>query len=88
MTEVYYTSLSQSLQDLIPLWSILEELSMMYNITIDQATAHSTVFEDNKGCVDLISAPTLRPRSRCIGIKYHHLREHVCCGHIKIKWNI
>ncbi len=44
------------------------------------------VFEDNKGCVDLIAAPTMRPRSCHIAIKYHHFREHVRTGQIHIKW--
>jgi hypothetical protein len=51
-----------------------------------QATKHSTIFEDNKGCVDLIVAPTMHPRSHCIAIKYHHFQENVEKGHIRICW--
>ncbi len=51
-----------------------------------QVTTHSTVFEDNKGCVDLIAAPTMKPRSRHIAIKYHHFCEYVRRGGIKIQW--
>jgi hypothetical protein len=85
-TKAEYISLSQSLRDLIPLQTILHELSQVCNITPQEATTHSTVFEDNKGCVDLIAAPTMRPHSCHISIKYHHFREHVHAGHIRIKW--
>jgi hypothetical protein len=85
-TEAEYISLSQSLRDLIPMRTILHELSTVCNITSSEATTFSTVFEDSKGCVDLIAAPTMRPRSRHISIKYHHFREHVRSGQIRIKW--
>jgi hypothetical protein len=62
-TEAEYISLSQSMRDIIPMKQILQELSSTYNISISQATTHSTVFEDNKGCIDLIAAPTMRPRT-------------------------
>jgi hypothetical protein len=85
-TEAEYISLSQSLRELIPMRTIIQELSSVYNIPPQEATAYSTVFEDNKGCVDLIAAPTMRPRSRHISIKCHHFREHVRTGHTRIKW--
>jgi hypothetical protein len=85
-TKAEYISLSQSLRDLIPMRAIIQELSPVYHISPQAAIAHSTVFEDNKGCVDLIAAPTMHPRSRHISIKYHHFREHVRAGHIRNKW--
>jgi hypothetical protein len=86
MTEAEYISLSQAMRDLIPLQTIFQELSKICQIPSSQINTHSTVFEDNKGCVDLIVAPTIRPRSRHIAIKYHHFREHVRRGHIRIQW--
>jgi hypothetical protein len=85
-TEAEYISLSQALRDLIPLRTIFKELSAICKIPSSQVNTHSTVFEDNKGCVDLIAAPTMRPRSRHIAIKYHHFREYVKRGDIKIQW--
>lgn len=84
--EAEYIALSTSLRDLIPMRTILQELSSTCNISITAAQTHSTVFEDNKGCVDLIAAPTMRPHSRHIAIKYHHFREYVRNGQIRIKW--
>jgi hypothetical protein len=62
--------------------AILKELSNTFQLAITTAQTHSTVFEENKGCVDLIAAPTMRPRTRHIAIKYHHFREHVRTGQI------
>jgi hypothetical protein len=85
-TEAEYIALSTALCDHIPMRTIIQELSTICKISLPAATTHSTVFEDNKGCVDLIAAPTMRPRSRHIAIKYHHFREHVCNGQICIQW--
>jgi hypothetical protein len=81
-TEAEYISLSTSLRDLILMRAILKELSNTFQLAITTAQTHSTVFEENKGCVDLIAAPTMRPRTRHIAIKYHHFREHVRTGQI------
>jgi hypothetical protein len=85
-TEAEYIALSQAMRDLIPMRTIMHEMSTVFGYTVQQAITHSTVFEDNKGCVDLIAAPTMRPRSRHISIKYHHFREHVRKGLIRIRW--
>jgi hypothetical protein len=85
-TEAEYITLSTSLRDLIPMKTILQELSATFHIAPSVAQTHSTVFEDNKSCVDLIVVPTMRPHSRHIAIKYHHFREHVRTGQIRIQW--
>ncbi len=85
-TEAEYISLSTSLRDLIPMHTIIHELHSICQISITSANTHSTVFEDNKGCIDLIAAPTMHPRTRHIAIKYHHFWEHVRSGQIRIKW--
>ncbi len=84
--EAKYISLSQAMRDLIPLQTILTEMCQTYGYKVEQAITHSTVFEDNKGCVELIAAPTMHPQSRHISIKYHHFHEHVRKGHIRIRW--
>ncbi len=66
--------------------TILQELGTVCQITVESAQAHSTIFEDNKSCIDMIAAPTMRPWTRHIAIKYHHFRDHVRHGKIHIKW--
>lgn len=85
-TEAEYITLSQSARDIIPMRSLLQELSITTKLIVGTTTAHSTIFEDNKGCVELAIAPRMRPRTRHIALKYHHFRSHVEMGHLKIQW--
>ena len=43
------------------------------------------VFEDNAGAVELANNPKLRPRTKHIAIPYHHFRQHVRNGTIKVQ---
>jgi hypothetical protein len=45
---------------------------------------HCKAFEDNSGALELARRPKLRPRTKHINIKYHHFREHVRLGLIKV----
>ena len=84
-TEAEYIALSQSMRDLIPIRSVLEELTMILGLKIDIPITHSTVFEDNNGALELAKEPKYRPRTKHIAIKYHHFREHVRNKHIRIQ---
>jgi hypothetical protein len=84
--EAKYIVLSQAMQDLIPMKALLTELTTLTCLTFDSTTTYSTVFEDNKGCVELATAPKMRPRTKHIALKYHHFCSHVANGDIKIKW--
>jgi len=85
-TEAEYIALSQAMRDLIPMKALLSELATLTCLSFDSTTTFSTVFEDNKGCVELANAPKMRPRTKHIALKYHHFRSHVASGDIKIKW--
>jgi hypothetical protein len=85
-TEAEYIALSQSTRDVIPMRGLLHELSATTKLSVGSTIAHSTVFEDNKGCVELATAPKMRPFTRHIALKYHHFRSHVENGNISISW--
>jgi hypothetical protein len=86
-TEAEYIALSQAMRDLIPMRSLLHEISTITKMNIGNTrTFWSTVYEDNKGCVDVIASPKVNPRTRHISIKYHHFHEHVKNGNIIVKW--
>jgi hypothetical protein len=85
-TEAEYIAMSQASRDLIPMWDLLIEFSKATKLIVGDTLAHSTIFEDNKGCVDLASAPKLRPCTKHIALKYHHFRTHVANAFIKIQW--
>ena len=50
-----------------------------------QATTMCNAFEDNTGALELAKVPKMRPRTKHINIKYHHFREHVQQGTIKVE---
>jgi hypothetical protein len=82
--EAEYISLSQAMRDLIPMQALLTELTTLTCLTFDMTTTYSTIFEDNKGCVELANAPKMRPRTKHIALQYHHFHSHVASGDIKI----
>ena len=49
-------------------------------------TIHFTIFEDNKGCTDLVKTPRMRIRIRHIALKYHHFRSSVKSRSVSIKY--
>jgi hypothetical protein len=85
-TEAEYIAQSQAMWDLIPMQALLTEILLHTKIPVGSTIAHSTIFEDNKGCVELVNAPRMRPHTKHISIKYHHFRSHIKDGSIKIQW--
>ena len=45
---------------------------------------HCKCFEDNAGALELAKTPKMRPRTKHINLIYHHFREHVRNGNVKI----
>ena len=85
-TEAEYICLSQCIRDLIPIRTIIKELAPILNMEISNSIIKSTVFEDNKGAIELANEPKYRPRTKHIGLKWHHFREHVKNGTVKVKY--
>ena len=85
-TEAEYIALSQSMRDLIPSRELLSEVSNALKYPVpDGSKAISTIFEDNNGALELARCPRMRPRTKHIAIKYHHFREHIASGNIKVE---
>ena len=84
-TEAEYISLSQSLRDGIPLVQIVQELKDRNILNLnDKIKVHCRCYEDNAGALELSNVPKLRPRTKHINIVYHHFREHVRSGLVKV----
>ena len=83
-TEAEYIALSQSMREIIPLMEHLEKLEETLNIESKRPSVKCKVFEDNNGAIELAKAPNIHTRTKHIDIKYHHFREHVRKGLIKI----
>ena len=78
-------ALSSSLREAIPIMDLIEELRLKYIIEIPKhEKVYCKCFEDNSGALELAITPKMRPRTKHINIIYHHFREAVKKGTIKI----
>jgi hypothetical protein len=85
-TEAVYLALSAALKYTIPSMRLTEEIQENLNLPMDAVPkVHCTLFEDNSGAVELAKVPTMRPRTKHTNPKYHHFRQHVFDGKIKIE---
>ena len=84
-TESEYIALSQSLRDVIPLMTLLNELKTVISVSSNEPTIKCTIFEDNNGALELAKMPRMRPRTRHIATKYHFFRSHIKSGQIHVK---
>ena len=85
-TEAEYICLSQSLRTTISLMRLFRELEKKIpGFKTPKPLVRCTAFEDNSGAIELAKAPKLRPRTKHINIKYHHFRDAVGKGDIKIE---
>jgi hypothetical protein len=84
-TEAKYMALSAALRDIIYVMQLLEEL-VSFSVKLPPVLPEIKykVFEDNVGALELAKAPKLRPRTKQIGIQYHHFREYVARKKISI----
>ena len=77
--------MSMAFCDVIPLKELIKEMhERKFDITNSQSYVYCKVFEDNSGALELARLPRLRPRTEHIKVCYHHFREHVRKGLIKI----
>jgi Reverse transcriptase (RNA-dependent DNA polymerase) len=77
-TAAEYVAFSMAMRELLPLRRLLEELSSKMDLpVIKQSLVRSTVFEDNMGCLSLVTLPKMSPRNKYLALKYHFFREHI-----------
>ena len=69
-TEAEYIALSQAMRDVIPLMTIIEELSEVLQIKKEKPKIYCTVFEDNNGALELAKTPRLRPRTNKFNVLF------------------
>jgi len=56
-----------------------------FNVGCSTPTVKCTLFEDNSGTVYLANAPSMRPRTKHINVKYHHFRSMVASRALRIE---
>ena len=85
-TESEYIALSHSLREAIPMMTFLEEIKRVLPMDLERPKLHCKVFEDNNSCIELAKCPKLRPRTKHIGLKYHHFRSKIKEGLISVHY--
>ena len=83
--EAEYVALSTAMRDLIPFVDQVKELSDIFGNQEQNVRLHCTLFEDNNGALGLATTPRYPLRTKHIAVKYHHFRERVKNGTVKIK---
>jgi hypothetical protein len=84
-TEAEYIAMSMSLRDVIPIMELIKEMKEHHiPVICTKPYVCCKVFEDNSGALELARLPKLRPCTKHINVCYHHFREHVRKGLIKI----
>ena len=64
---------------------MLSDITNAFGLEDVTAHAHSTVFEDNNGALQLANTGNLTPRTKHIALRYHHFRSEVDSGNIVVK---
>ena len=84
-TKAEYVALSHAMGELIPCHALLAEITKLVRLSITDPILQFTVFEDNRGTIELAKLPRMGSPTKHINIKYHHFRDHI--QHNKIKIN-
>jgi hypothetical protein len=72
--------------------TILKEINKhtLTHLKLDASTTRmkhmytSEVHEDNAGCIVLANSDEYRPRTKHLAIKWHHFKDQVRHGHVKV----
>jgi hypothetical protein len=85
-TEAEYMALSMAMRELIPLVRLFTEAKKKgIDVDVNKAVIKCTVFEDNEGAAEIATVHKFRSRTKHIHLKYHHFREHVKSGLVRIE---
>ena len=84
--EAKYIAMSQALRNVIPLINLMNELIIHFDIPYIQPKMKCTVYEDNQSTIAVAKVPSMLPRTKHIGLKYHHFRQAIQQGIITIEY--
>ena len=86
--EAEYVSLSMAAKELLLLCELIIEVCGHSDLKMNEITnIHSTIWEDNAGCVILanLELPRMTPRSKHYAVKYHWFRDKLSPNNIEVK---
>jgi len=83
--EAEFICLSQALREVIPLIKLFKEIeSHGIQYKFQSPIVYCKLFEDSSAALEIARVLKMRPRTKHINIKYHHFREYVKKGIIKV----
>jgi hypothetical protein len=87
-TEAEYIALSTAVRDIVPIQALIDEAIKKKVITIatQNPTIKCTIFEDNKGAVEMANVPKMRPCTKHLNVKYHFFREFIAKGIMRVQF--
>lgn len=85
-TKAEYICLSQSLRTVTVLMRFFKELARKVKcFKYKKPRFKCTAFEDNQGAIEIANAKKQQPRTKHINIKYHHFKQAVRTGQVKVQ---
>jgi hypothetical protein len=76
--EAEYLALSMAMRELLWLRRIVQEVADGFQVAYNpKSVVHSTVWEDNQGCIAVARRPDHTARTRHIVTKYHHFKDNI-----------
>ena len=67
-----------AMRELLWIRRLVQDVAMGFDIAYNPTSVvHSTVWEDNQGCISVARRPDLTARTRHIVTKYHHFKDNI-----------
>ena len=82
--ESEYIALSHAMRETIPFMRLMTEFDVVFPLQLPTPKLFCKVFEDNEACISMANNLKFTPRTKHIGLKYHHFRSWVDKKLIKI----
>ena len=83
-TEAEYVALSMAMREVLPFLNLMGEIKTFLPVTEKDPDFFCTVWEDNRSTIKVAESPKFTPRTKHIALKYHHFRQFVSNGTLKI----
>ncbi len=84
--EAEYIALSQALREVIPLMTLIEELSDIFPLYVNKPDFFCKVWEDNQSCIAMTQSDKFTPRTKHSALMYHHFQSFVDSKKIQISY--
>jgi hypothetical protein len=83
-TEAEYIALSMAMREVLPFINLMKEVQEFLPVNKSEPKFFCQVWEDNASCIKVAESPKYTPRTKHIALKYHHFRQFVANGTIRI----